>query len=1026
MGIDNSELIASFVEEANEGLADIEQDLLAIEEAGANVDQELVNKVFRCIHSIKGTSGFLGLTRIGELAHKMEDILNLIRNGELIPNSKIIDALLKSADVLREMVNNVAESEQVDISECIQELEQSLENDDGSGNESSNNDLPEGEVDIELPNGDIAFLMVPERELVIRQRRGNYIYVIEVDLIKDVEEKGCIPTEFLNKLYEVGELIDSYVSTAGLSNIEAEIPNTLLLRLLVASTLQREALAKELGISDDKVYLIREPQKVEPDQSSGQRDLPETDKSSKDNTTPDKKTSQSTGAEPSRNLPLGKDKSAKSIESADRTIRVKLSLLDRLMALTGELVLGRNQLLQIVRTKNFESLEPITVKLDQVTSELQEAIMQTRLQPIANVFNKFPRLVRDISSKLNKKCELMVEGKEVELDKTIIETIGDPLTHMVRNAIDHGIEPPDVRAAKGKPPTGTILLSAFHEGEKVNIRIKDDGGGIDVEKLKKKAIEKGVITPEQAMNLSDKEVVNFIFYPGFSTSENVTDVSGRGVGMDVVKTNIEKLGGTIEIETEKDKGTTFDIKLPLTLAIIPALIIQIRDDKYAIPQVNVNELVRVKSEEVSKRIQRVKGAEVLTLRGMLLPLVRLGEVLETPLEQVDSFDGPINVVVVDAGPLRYGLVVDSLPDSEEVVVKPLGQHFKDNGLFTGATILGDGTIALILDVAGIAAKKGINVSNINQLERTANGDRGYTEDVIRVLLFTNAPGEQFGVPMGLISRIEKIKKEQIDFVGGKPILQYRGKSLSVLRLEECLSANPAPMKDKMFVIVFKVAGVELGLLTPDLIDICDIKPEFDNQQLKEHGVIGSLIVNGKVTRIIDLQELVQKTTTTTTSTMSTSQTSFISPLEGKTGNDSRASATANVSAGSKPKILIAEDSNFFRKHLVEYLESSGYEVVGCEDGKIALDILENSEDGEFDLIITDIEMPNVDGYEFTRKVKSNPRFAHIPVIAVTSLASDDDITKGKEAGIDEYHIKLDKGALLETVNRFVGRGSAVN
>ncbi len=1065
MSAENDALIESFVEEANEGLANIENDLLAIEEAGANIDHELVNTVFRCIHSIKGSSGFLGLKNIGTLAHEMENILNLIRNDELVPNSTIIDALLQSADALRDMINNIEQSNDVDISSHIELLKKALAGDsDNQVTSSASEEIPDRELDIELPNGDLAFMMIQQRDLVARQKQGNSIYIIEADLIGEIQNKGLTPVDFLKEVYKVGEIIDSYVGTAGLNSLETELPENLPFRILLASKLSQEELAEKLHIAKEHVYLIATPEQTGWGQNSEENTKTEQSDTLTDNalqtstnsddvkrndTSSEQIQSEETQSKQVQSVQKQSDsiqqkqdtqrdtkssdkpeksasKSVKTSHTQDTSVRVHVTLLDTLMTLAGELVLGRNQLLQIAHTKDTRNLETITAKIDQVTSELQEAIMQTRLQPVANVFNKFPRLIRDISNKLGKQCELTIEGKDVELDKTIIESIGDPLTHMIRNSMDHGIETPEERKAKGKNPVGMILLSASHQGGKVNIRVKDDGAGIDPEKLKQKAIEKGILTPEQAAEMNNRDAVNLIFHPGFSTAEKVTDVSGRGVGMDVVKTNIEKLGGSIEIETEVDKGTTFDIKLPLTLAIVPALIVHAARDRYAIPQVNVDELVRIKPSEIEEKIHRIKDIEVLRLRGSLLPLVRLSKVLEKETFDEETLSKEaLNIIVVESGSLRYGLIVDGLPDSEEIVVKPLGRHLKSCNCFAGATILGDGTIALILDIGGIAVKSNLNNATTEQIEKESTLTDTSSNCRLTILLFTNAPHEQFGVPMNLISRIEKIRREQIDSVGGKPVLQYRGQSLPLIKLEECITADPMEKTEELFVLVFESYGKELGLIIPKLIDIRDVQVNFDDDTFLEPGVIGSTIINNKTTRMVDLYSLGAKLNPSS----AVNPASLIMPGDDTEfkdiDTDDNLSSDTNEQPESteskkdtQPTILVAEDSGFFRKQMVSLLESQGYRVVGCEDGQVAWNTIKESPE-KFDIVVTDIEMPNMNGYDLAECIKKDPKTQSIPIIAVTSLAGEEDVARGKKSGIDDYQVKLDKDTLLESVSNFI-------
>ncbi|MCH9022506.1 MAG: chemotaxis protein CheA, partial [Planctomycetes bacterium] len=686
---ENDELILSFVEEANEVLADVENDFLAIEEAGANIDKELVNKIFRGIHSLKGSSGFLGLKSIGALAHEMENVLNLIRNEELVPSSQIVDPLLKGADVLRSMVGQIETSNEVDVSENIKLLKASVTAEVSEDTK----ELLDREVDIAFPGGSLAFVMVTEMDLVSRQRQGCDIYIVEVDLFADVHSKKRTPLEFLKTSYEHGELIQSYMSTAGIGDLTSDLPDSLNLVILFASKLNQKELGKKIEIPVKQVHPIATASQTQWD-STGPS-IPESAKGPAPAKPVESSNTDQAQSEPKKSNPP--TPSSTPAPQAHSSLRVSVKVLDVLMNLAGELVLGRNQLLQIVDTKDYRGFESVAARIDQVTSELQEAIMQTRMQAIGTVFNKFPRLIRDMSSKLGKECDLLIEGKDVEMDKTIIEAIGDPLTHLVRNAIDHGVESPQVRTNAGKPPRGTIILKAFHEAGKVNLSISDDGAGIDAGKLRKKAIEKGLITEEQAKQMTDRQAIALIFHPGFSTAEKVTDVSGRGVGMDVVKTNIEMLGGHVDVDTTLGSGSTVNIKLPLTLAIIPSLVVRSGKEKFAIPQVNISELVHIKASQVTQKIEKVKDAEVLRLRGKILPLLRLSEVLDKETKYLDvhsrelNDDGRINmadqkagqgtpegdaddnrsnedrrtdtatrsmsIIVVETGKLRYGLIV---------------------------------------------------------------------------------------------------------------------------------------------------------------------------------------------------------------------------------------------------------------------------------------------------------------------------------------------------------------------------------
>jgi two-component system chemotaxis sensor kinase CheA len=694
-------------------------------------------------------------------------------------------------------------------------------------------------------------------------------------------------------------------------------------------------------------------------------------------------------------------------------------------------------------------MENACQRIDMITSELQEAIMKTRMQAVGNVFSKFPRVVRDLARTLGKEIELKVEGQEVELDKTIIEGIGDPLTHLVRNSVDHGIEAPDVRRKAGKNTTGRVELRAFHEAGQVNIEIRDDGKGLDGNMLAESAIRKGLLTEDQAAAMSDKEKMNLIFMPGFSTAKEVTDVSGRGVGMDVVKTNLDKLGGVVEIESEIGFGTNIRIKLPLTLAIIPSQLVSAGGERYAIPQVNMEELLRIPAGQVKERVEKVGDAEVVRLRGKLLPLIKLADVIGIESTYINPEDGlkmpdrrqnianrrskkspeysvtghdetvdhnhqaiprasrdrryhadsALNIVVVSTGTMKYGLVVDSLHDSEEIVVKPLGRHLKHCKGYAGATIMGDGRVALILDVAGLSRMAGLNSVEGTERASEAHEEESQTgKDIQSLLMFRNAEDEQFSVPLGLVSRIEKIKRDAIEEVGGKRVMQYREMSLPLSSIEDVAAVKPVADTENLLVIVFTIAGKEMGLLAVSPVDAVDVAAAFDDRTLKQTGIMGSAIIDGCTTQMVDIFELVE-----------TMHPEWFEERE-----------VVQTEAGESATILYAEDSNFFRTQVKSFMKDEGYNVVEAEDGEIAWNLLcERGE--EIDLVVTDIEMPNMNGFEFAKKIKEDERFKHLSVIAMTTLAGEEDIAKGRENGIDNYQIKLDKEQLLESIHNCLSK-----
>ncbi len=588
------------------------------------------------------------------------------------------------------------------------------------------------------------------------------------------------------------------------------------------------------------------------------------------------------------------------------SIRVGVNLLDTLMTLAGELVLSRNQLVQGVSAGNGQTLEAASQRIDMITSELQEAIMQTRMQPIGGLFTTFNRVIRDLARDLNKSIRLSIDGKEVELDKTILETISAPLTHLVRSAVEHGIEPPEVRKMAEKSPEGQIRVRAFQEADQVNIEISDDGKGFDGDSLILAAVSKGLLTEKQADAMNDSEKRALIFLPGIATTSQATKHPVKGAGMDLVKATLDTLGGTIDVDSEHGRGTTFRIRLPLTLAIVPSQIITAGDERFAIPQVNLDELIRIPAAQVKERIEKVGHANVLRLRGNLLPVLSLAKLLDIDRYYVDPSDGQrrldrrtsiadrrstrrhseqsqsdtaqaenthqnrsgsdrrgraesaLNIAVVSAGSFKYGLVVDRLQDSEEIVVKPLGRHLKGCEGCSGATIMGDGRVALILDVASLARMAGLN-TQVDAADRTGHSvaaGKSKEDETNRtsLLLFRNLESEQFAVPLSFVERTERVPSSDIETVGGKRVLQYRGGSLPLYELSDAVSVAPLPDRAKREVIVFKTDKQEMGLLVSPPVDSVEVDLVLDTDTIQQKGITGSIIVGGHITPIVDIQE----------------------------------------------------------------------------------------------------------------------------------------------------------------------------
>lgn len=545
---------------------------------------------------------------------------------------------------------------------------------------------------------------------------------------------------------------------------------------------------------------------------------------------------------------------------AETNLRVDVGLLDKLMNLVGELVLARNQILQFNATQKDPAFLNTTQRLNLITTELQEGVMKTRMQPIGNIWNRFPRIVRDLATACGKQVRIEMEGQETELDKTIIEAIKDPLTHIIRNAVDHGIETPATRQANGKQAEGCLFMRAFHEGGQVNIEITDDGAGINSEKVKGKALERGLISRDQAARMSEREVLHLIFLPGFSTADKITNVSGRGVGMDVVKTNIEKIGGTVDLQSQLGQGTTLKIKIPLTLAIIPALVVTTNGDRYAIPQVSLLELVRLEGEQARKGIEMIHGAPVYRLRGNLLPLVYLERELKMNGGNGQRADAQqtINIVVLQADDRQFGLVVGDILDTEEIVVKPLGKQLKNIPLFAGATIMGDGRVALILDVLGIAQRSGV-VSELRDraLAEMAAKAQEHRDERQTLLLLGLGKDRRMAIPLSLVARLEEIPVSAIEKADSREVVQYRDQILPLLRLSSILGADSADTAaDLMQVVVYTEQGRSIGLVVDRILDIVETSLRVQKTRARS-GILGSAVIQNRVTDLLDVHGLIE-------------------------------------------------------------------------------------------------------------------------------------------------------------------------
>jgi two-component system chemotaxis sensor kinase CheA len=779
------DLIKEFLIESHENLDRLESDLVELEKDPHA--KETLSSIFRTIHTLKGSAGFLGYGQLEAVSHVGENLLSRMRDGLLVINPDIAGALLATVDVVRRMLGEIESTgapEERDYSELIQLLDR-LKDGNEAGSEPA---TPEPE---------------PQPEPVAAEP-------VAAEAEPAAAPAPAAPTP-----------------APAPAPVEAPAPAT-----AVAAVAPAPAPAPLV------------PAVVTPAAAPAAA-------------TP------AVASTPVPAAPASEHLEQRSSAASDSSIRVDVSLLDKLMNLVGELVLARNQVLQFTSKHADSAFTATAQRLNLITTELQGSAMKTRMQPIGNIWSKLPRVVRDLSASCGKEIRLEMEGNDTELDKTIIEAIKDPLTHIVRNSVDHGIETPDVRLERGKPAEGCLKMRAFHEGGQVNIEIIDDGGGIDLDRVKQKAIQRGIISPEQAARMSEHDGLHLIFMPGFSTAEKITNVSGRGVGMDVVKTNIEKIGGTVDLQSQLGKGTTLKIKIPLTLAIIPALIVSSGSERFAIPQISLLELLRLDASNAIQQIESIHGSPVYRLRGKLLPLVYLNSELGLkPVGDTPAGEREVNIVVVQADGHPFGLVVDEINDTQEIVVKPLGKQLKGVTCFAGATIMGDGRVALILDVLGLAQQSRVvaEVQNRNSHLESAADARKQQDRRQTLLIFSAGRGTRMAIPLSTVARLEEFARSSIEYSGGQPVVRYRGQILPLIKVAHYVPSVGQQAEDDenapMQVVVYTENGKSVGLVVGKIDDIVS-EVITEKRHAYGNGILGSIVVQDQVTDLLDVQSVIR-------------------------------------------------------------------------------------------------------------------------------------------------------------------------
>jgi two-component system, chemotaxis family, sensor kinase CheA len=847
------DLLREFLSETIENLGLLDSELVRLEQNPE--DPTLLQNIFRIVHTIKGTCGFLGLPRLQKLAHAGENVLGRFRDGTLVATPDAVGLVLAAVDGIKNIVNVLAATQAE-------------------------------------PAGDDAAL------------------IAELDRL--AESEG--------------------------GTIEAAPP------VIEASAVSSDA-------ADHAA--VEAPEKA---------------------------------SEPAKAAdPAAAPVQTQATDIGAQAIRVNVDLLEDLMTIASELVLTRNQLMQMLRTQKDSVFGAALQRLSQVTTELQEGVMKTRMQPIGNAWAKLPRLVRDLARDLGKKLDLRMIGAETELDRQVLEMVRDPLTHMVRNCADHGIETPAERLAAGKPEHGTITLNAHHVGGHIVVEIGDDGRGISGDRIRKKVIANGLATEAELAAMTEQQIQQFVFRPGFSTAEAVTNISGRGVGLDVVRTNIEKIGGTVELRTTAGKGTKFVIKIPLTLAIVSALIVECLNDRFAIPQINVVELVHTAANS-DHRVERLKGVPVLRLRDKILPLVSLRKMLGLGSDSAES--GESFVIVTQVGAQSFGIMVDRVFDTEEIVVKPVSPLLRDLSVYSGNTILGDGSVVMILDPNGITALAnfGVEEGDDKSGEQAEQKSGKRAENVI---LFRAGGSEPKALPLELVARLEMLEGSTFEIANGRAVVQYRGALMPILSLDPTAQFTPANQQP---ILVFAEGERSIGVAVEEIIDI--VETVYSVDLLSERpGILGSAIIAGKATDLIDISYHLS----------AAGAHWFKKESQIPFGGDGRAR-----------RILLVDDSPFLRNMLQPLLTTAGYEVVGAESAETALRLCEEGE--RFDLIISDIEMPRIDGFGFAAKVRESEHWRDTPLVALTSHVSPRDEERGRKSGFQRHVPKLDHNLLLKAIS----------
>jgi two-component system chemotaxis sensor kinase CheA len=893
------DLLREFLTETSESLDTVDNQLVRFEQDPNNA--KILDNIFRLVHTIKGTCGFLGLPRLEALAHAGETLMGKFRDGMPV-TAEAVTLILGSIDRIKEILGGLEATEAE-------------------------------------PEGNDQDLIVQLHQLVERGMEAMSAPAAPAPAVQPAIAEGNLVPQILERALRPGEV--------SLDELERAF---------------RETAAEVAPPSVPEIAPPPAP-KVE------------------DSPAPEQQAASPKAPKPAaKKLAVEVEAAAEGDRVANQSIRVNVDTLEHLMTMVSELVLTRNQLLEISRRNEDTEFKVPLQRLSNVTAELQEGVMKTRMQPIGNAWQKLPRIVRDLSSELHKQIELEMHGADTELDRQVLDLIKDPLTHMVRNSADHGLETPAERAAAGKPEQGTIRLSAYHEGGHIIICIADNGRGLNTERIKAKAVANGLVSEAELEKMTEAQIHKFIFAPGFSTAATVTSVSGRGVGMDVVRTNIDQIGGTIDIKSVAGEGSSVTIKIPLTLAIVSALIVEAGGDRFAIPQLAVVELVRARANS-EHRIERIKDTAVLRLRNKLLPLMHLKKLLK--IDDGSSSD-PENgfIVVTQVGSQTFGIVVDGVFHTEEIVVKPMSTKLRHIDMFSGNTILGDGAVIMIIDPNGIAKALGASGSATHEIaDENAAMRANAAEQLTSLLVFRAGSVQPKAVPLGLVTRLEEIAADKIELSNGRYMVQYREQLMPLVQMNgvsvQTTGAQP--------ILVFADDGRSMGLVVDEIIDIVEERLHIEVAGSSD-GILGSAVIKGQATEVIDVGHFLPM--------------AFADWFSRK---EMRPSQTAQ-------SVLLVDDSAFFRNMLAPVLKAAGYKVRVAPSAQEGLVALRSGQ--PFDVVLTDIEMPDMNGFEFAETIRADAHLSTMPIIALSSLVSPAAIERGRQAGFHDYVAKFDRPGLI--------------